>query len=271
MIKISKYLHIHMITVILFVVVFFCGRIESVAVAYAIMLIHELAHLAAALCIGLKPDGIFICPFGVNLKLKNKMIYSLADEIILYAAGPFSNIVMALAAVCFFSEIPYSYDFYVQNIALFVLNMLPVMPLDGGIIARKILSYRIGNKKCNKVMKAVSLTIVVILSAVGIYFFSFGKFNYSIVFLCVFLICNIIMSKEKYNIDFLKELLYYKENKNLDKKVKIVAAAENSDLKKIASDFTGSCYYVVFFVNNRGKITEMLTETEIIEKICEKT
>lgn len=269
MIKISKHLHIHMITLALFAVCFFSHRLGDVAIAYAVMLVHELAHLISALCVGLAPDGIYVYPFGVNLKLKNKVIHSLADEIILYASGPLSNIIMALAAVCFFSQIPYSRTFYIQNIALFALNMLPVVPLDGGVIAKKIISYHIGYKKAEKIMLAINLIVVFTLSAVAAYFFAFGQFNYSVVFLCIFLICNIITSKEKYNIDFLKELLYYKEH--LNKKVAVTAVEENASLEKIALNFSGSRYHVVFLVNNNGKITEMLTETEIIEKICKNT
>lgn len=270
MIKISKYFYVHVLSVVLLAICFLTGQLYQVLIAYAIMLVHELSHLAAALFIGLKPDKIIVYPFGINLKLKNKMIYSLADEIILYAAGPFSNIIMALSAVCFFSEIPYSYDFYIQNIALFFLNLMPVTPLDGGIIVKKLLSARIGCKSAEKTMKIISCATVLGIAGIGGYFALFGTFNYSLCFLCIFLILNIITSREKYNIDFLRELLYYKENKNLNKPVKILAVNDKTDFKKIAAGFTGTYYYIVFFVKSNGKISEMLTETEIIEKICEK-
>lgn len=270
MIGITKYLYIHILTIFLFIVCFLTGQLEQILIAYAIMLVHEMSHLAAAVCIGLRPEKLVIYPFGVNLKLKNKMVYSLADEIILYAAGPLSNIAMALAAVCFFSDIPYSYDFYVQNMALFFVNLLPVVPLDGGIIVKKILSYYIGSKKAEKRMRIISVFLIAAIAGTGAYFSAAGTFNYSLCFLCIFLVLNIVTSGEKYNIDFLRELLYYKENKNLNKPVKIVAFGEGGDLAKIVSDFTGRYYYVVFFVNSNGKVTQMLTETEIIEKICKK-
>lgn len=267
MIKISKYLYIHPITVILFVICFVTKQAETLSIAYLIMLVHELAHLLAAVCIGLKPSKIVIYPFGVNLKLKNKMIYSLTDEIILYAAGPLSNICMALSALCFLDKIPYSYDFYVQNIALFLFNMLPVVPLDGGVIAKKILSHHIGCRKADYVMRGISAVIIILIASAGVYFSFMGDFNYSICFLCIFLICNILTSKEKYNIDFLRELMYYKENRRLGKKVKIMAVDEDADYKKIVSDFVQKYFYVAFVIDKKGKVSEMLTETEIIEKI----
>ena len=265
MVRISKYLYIHMTTIILFVICFFTRQLESMAIAYFIMLVHELSHLAAALFIGLKPARIAIYPFGINLKLKNKMIYSFLDEVILYAAGPLSNICMALASLFFFDKIPYSYDFYIQNIVLFVFNMLPIVPLDGGIIAKKIIAHNVGYKKADKIMKIISIAVVCMLGFVGIYMSVIKSFNYSVCFICIFLICNIAMSKEKYNIDFLRELIYSKENKGLNKKVKLVAVDEDADLKKVISEFAERFYYIAVFINKKGRITQMMTESEIIE------
>ena len=138
MIKITKHIYIHILTVILFAVCYVTRRLELLALSYAIMTVHELSHLLAAVCIGLKPSRIVFYPFGVNLKLKTRMIYSISDEVILYFAGPFSNVIMALLAV--FLDFPMKEEFYIQNIALFILNMLPIIPLDGGVILKKVFS-----------------------------------------------------------------------------------------------------------------------------------
>ena len=106
MIKLTKHLYIHSLTVVLFVVCYITRRLELLFMSYMIMTVHELSHLLAAVCIGLKPSRVVFYPFGVNLKLKNRIIYSVSDEVILYFAGPLSNIVMALAAV--FSDSPAS-------------------------------------------------------------------------------------------------------------------------------------------------------------------
>lgn len=269
MIKISKYLYIHITAVILFFVCYFTDQTESVAIAYVIMIIHELSHLAAAVCIGLKPSRFVIYPFGVNLKLKNKMIYNFVDEVILYAAGPLANVCMAVIALVF-DEIPYSYDFYVQNTVLFVFNMLPVLPLDGGVIARKILAYNLGCKRADKIMRRITQAVVCCLGFFGIYLSIVKSFNYSVCFICIFLMCNIVTSKEKYNIDFLRELICCRVDKKSGKRVKLVTADEDADLKQIISEFTERFYYIVVFLNSEGGITQMLTETEIAGKLSKR-
>ena len=107
------------------------------------MTVHELAHTAAAAAIGLRISHITFFPFGVNLKLKNKIVGSLADEIILYASGPLINAVFALLAMLLYKRFPiYKLQYiYILNTALFIVNLLPAMPLDGGIILKKILDF----------------------------------------------------------------------------------------------------------------------------------
>ena len=68
------------------------------------MTIHEVAHLIAALSIGLMPEKLKFQPYGVNLTLKNKIIYSFSDEVILYLSGPFTNIFLSLICLLIFGR-----------------------------------------------------------------------------------------------------------------------------------------------------------------------
>ena len=84
MLKITAKLHLHFFTVILAIICVVEHRFFVFAMTYSVMLIHELSHFFAARLIGLEAERICLYPFGVNLKLKNKMIHSLSDECILY-------------------------------------------------------------------------------------------------------------------------------------------------------------------------------------------
>lgn len=272
MIKISAHIYIHILTIVLFSVCYITRNLGYLAVCYAVMLLHELAHLVAALVIGLVPDKIVIYPFGINLKLKNTMIYSLADEIILYAAGPFSNICMAAVILLVGKNMPYSRQLYIQNIALFCLNMLPAAPLDGGMILKKILSRKMGYKATERVMKTGSFFIIAMLSAFGVYMCVISRFNYSLCFLICFMVCNALIGGEKYNIDFVRELMFYKEKGRFcnNQKVKPVIMKEGGTLKGTASEFSEGYFYVVFVIDEDGKIKKLMTETEILKELTEK-
>ncbi len=238
-------------------------------ITYSVMILHEIAHLIAAVCIGLKIDYIAFLPFGVNLRLKNKMVYSIADEIILYISGPLVNAFFAVFAALFYRYCPYYLIrmFYISNIMLFIMNLLPALPLDGGIITRKILMYRYGFRNAEKIMKIISAVISAAVTALGIYAAYKTHFNYSVLLFSLLLIGNIFTRNEKYNIDFIKELMFH--NKKGHKRVRHIITDEKRDYKSIAEDFRVNCYNVVYRLDESGRVTEILTETQVINQIMD--
>ncbi|MDD6214961.1 MAG: hypothetical protein PUB42_07250 [Firmicutes bacterium] len=268
MIKISRHLYIHVTTALLFVLCFLNRRLEILAVSYAAITAHELAHLAAASFIGLTPSHIIFYPFGVNLKLKNRIVYGLSDEIILYAAGPFSNILMALASIPFINENEYANLFYINNIFLFMFNMLPILPMDGAAILKKLIAHKIGQNRAETVLKFSTIFLIGILLTAEILIFVHGYVNFSILFTVVFLTGNLFTNKEKYHVDFLKELMFFKKKENFKfRKAKPYIIKENESYNDLAKNFAQGSYYIVFVENKSGGISKIVTEKQIIEKI----
>lgn len=270
-IKLCKWLYINPLTIVLFILCFITRKLELLAITYAVMLAHELAHLSAALAIGLKPSYIAIQPFGVNLKLKNRLVYSLADEMILYLAGPLVNAVLSLSATILRAYMPSVWldDFIIKNLALFLMNLLPVVPLDGGIIIKKIMMHRMGYQKANRMMRLISTLLTTAMVLFGIYLVYRTAFNFSVLFLCVFLLANIFTQKEKYNIDFIRELMFFKEKCRdyQNKKVTLLVRKKGDDIRKIAERFTSGNYYIIYFLDKNGQIDDIVTETELIQRM----
>ncbi|MGN0108234.1 MAG: site-2 protease family protein [Hominilimicola sp.] len=269
MIKITKYIYINILTVIMFTICIMFHYPVIFYITYAVMILHESAHCIAAACIGLKISHITFHPFGVNLKLKNKMVYSLADEIILYISGPLCNAVLALAAVvvCRKYNLELLRMFYISNIMLFIMNMLPAVPLDGGIILRKILMYRYGYKQAEKVMRVISIIISGLIMLLGIAVLYKTRFNFSVLLFSALLIGNIFTQKEKYNVDFVKELMFHSKKKK--DKVRHIIVSEDCDYRSMAEMFNIGSYNVVYITDNDGKIRDTLTETQIINHIMD--
>lgn len=269
LIRISSWLYLHPLTVLLFVFGYWNRTIESLFVVFLIMTVHELSHLVAALLIGLKPKRITFYPFGVNLRLQNSMIYSISEEVILYLAGPFSNLVMALFALCFLRGSRWFMLFYWQNIGLCVLNLLPILPLDGGIILKKLLMHRLGHRRAVQIMKCCSGFLAACLIAGEVYLAYQSQWNYSMLIFCIFLFGNILCTREKYNLDFIRELLFYKEKglRYQNQRVKTVLLREGTNPRLCAEHFTIGNYYIIFCVDQNGKIKRILTETELMEEL----
>ena len=268
MIKINSFLYMHIATVLLFAVCYINRNLEMLAVSYSSIFLHELAHLVAATCIGLRCSHIVMYPFGVNLKLKNSIVYSLTDEIILYISGPLTNAILSLVSAFFMNNGPLWPVFYWNNLTLFLFNLLPIMPMDGGIILNKIISRRFGARAGERIMRYISIVMIVIIAASEAFLIIISKFNFSLVFICVFLIGNIFTSKEKYHLDYAKEIMYYKQKDNFKiKKIKGILIKNDADYKDVVKNFSMGSTYIIFKEDKCGRIDEILTERQIIENI----
>lgn len=270
MIKVSRFLYIHWLFVVMVVFCYINRQLENLGLSYIIMTVHELAHLISAKLIGLKCSHITIYPFGLNLKLKNTIIYNISDEIILYLSGPFSNIIMALIVLVIGFKNEYYYDFYYKNLAFFTINILPIIPLDGGMIIKKVLNYHFGYDGGNKVMKVISLSfsgIILFFFAVLLYF---KKFNPSLCVFSVFILGNIAFSKEKYDTNLLKELLYARDKTKRQKKYsKVIGADIKTSTMDIAKKFRPDENCFVFFTDENNHIKKIVSKGEIIDGLFE--
>ncbi len=268
MLNVGKYISISYLTPLLFIVCFFAGKLNILAVTYLTMLFHELSHTIAAFAIGLRVDKIILYPFGVNLRLKNKFVHSLFDEIILYMSGPLFNILFALAALIGYGISQYYIlkYLYFMNIALFVCNMMPIFPLDGGVILKKVLSYFLGSKTAGRIMKIISFLMLCTVLIFCIYSAAVCEFNVSVIIIAAFLLGSILHGEEKYDVDFIRSLMFAKKKEN--KRIKHIMISKEADIREIVSRFSNNNYSIVYLTEENGKISDIITEREIIDRLA---
>ncbi|MDO5397482.1 MAG: site-2 protease family protein [bacterium] len=233
--------------------------------AYFSMLLHEIAHLVSACAIGLRVSHISLYPFGVNLKLKNKITARASEDIILYLSGPAVNLLLALASIGFKEYLPDAVYMYRLNIILCSMNLLPVLPLDGGCILKRIFSGIVGIRRAHVILKSISAVLAAVMTLSGIYAIIHTGYNYSVIIIAVFMIGNLFTQREKYNTEYIRELMFYK-NKPL-KRVRVTAAYDDCDYRDIAKNFLPAYYSLVCTVDKEGKIKGFKTEQEIVQNI----
>jgi len=257
LIKITNYLRVNVLTIALFVFCIIFNKADMLCVTYAVMILHELAHCLAAVCIGLKISHIDFYPFGVNLKLKNKLVYF---------SGPFCNILFALIAMIVYSCYPNESVkfFYISNTMLFCMNMIPSVPLDGGILLKKIIAYRLGYNSANKIMTVISAVFSAMIMGLGIYVMYITKFNFSILLFSALMIGNIFTQSEKYNVDLTKTLMFNNKKK---KSVRHIVVENECNYCDIVDEFIPKDYNMVYVVSDDGKVQDIITETQVIDKL----
>lgn len=261
MIRICRYLYINVLTVIFFCVCLATGKELFFLLSYSSMLLHELAHLLAAFFIGLRPLRITMHPFGVNLRLKSNFIYALSDEIILYLSGPLMNLIIALVVATVFKN-EYAYS---MNIALFTVNMLPIMPLDGGNLLKSIITYKVSEHTADIIMKILSAIFALIIFTAGIYAIRMTGYNYSVIFMSILIFANIFTSKEKYSKNTVKYLITPKKIDS--KKINFYAVTNQSTPSQLAKSVHPSKYTCFIVIDKSGKPNRIITEHELSQML----
>ena len=121
---------------------------ESTISIILFSMLHEIGHIAALLLFRVKPDLIKISFYGIGLKYKSNL--SKAKEFIVLICGPLINLIFFLILR---DDI---------NLILLLINIFPVLPLDGGRILKLALP------RC---YRAVSLFFIIVLCCLSAYLF----------------------------------------------------------------------------------------------------
>ncbi len=149
--------------------------------AFASVLLHEYGHALMARRFGIQTKDIIITPIGGLARLEG-MPQKAFEELLITIAGPLVNLVIAaLLAVYIFASggawIPSDgfeglAEFPVvlmwMNIALFVFNLIPAFPMDGGRILRSGLSLAMEHRTATLLAGILGMVLAITFAITGI-------------------------------------------------------------------------------------------------------
>lgn len=143
---------------------FFIKKIEYYCLFMFFIILHEIAHLITGIILGFKPKEIFINIAGLSIEFYNYSIINkdLAKGLILLA-GPIFNIILIMIFYTLNIEYVTKIKIILINFILAIVNLLPILPLDGGKILKILLKRRFGYKKSIIISEKISKTFLYIL------------------------------------------------------------------------------------------------------------
>jgi Zn-dependent protease len=110
--------------------------LAAAAVVTMVLLVHEYGHVIAMRVLGLRVRGVLFLPLLGAATVPEQAFPTRWDEARVALAGPMTALPMALTAVLLWHSGLISdelgRDAFVWSLALNALNLLPLMPLDGG-------------------------------------------------------------------------------------------------------------------------------------------
>jgi Zn-dependent protease len=155
------------------------GGLLWLAMIFACIVVHELAHSLVARSRGATVREIVLLPIGGVSRLEN-LPEAPPDELAIAIVGPAASVALAglgsLAAAVFRQPL-FPVDLYGGpllarlvwfNLIIAVFNLLPAFPLDGGRVFRALLERRYDLERATHLAARVGRALALTLVAVGI-------------------------------------------------------------------------------------------------------
>lgn len=140
----------------------------------ACLVIHEYGHVRAMQHFGMKTKGIYLIPFMGGAALTDDKINTRWQDVVISMMGPCFGLFMSLACliVYAFTDAPFFAGLAVFNAFLNLINLLPILPLDGGHVLKSV-SFSLNNK-LGIVLCAVAAALGILVSfSLGLSLFGF--------------------------------------------------------------------------------------------------
>src|SRR5436190_804688 len=142
-------------------------QVASILIVFTCVVLHEFGHALTALHYGVRTGHMTLLPMGGVASLE-RIAEKPAQEFWITVAGPAVNLAIILLAIVPFLLLRAQFDpepavdapislpallgfLIISNAVLFVFNIIPAFPMDGGRILRSVLAMRMDRLKATRI------------------------------------------------------------------------------------------------------------------------
>ena len=146
--------------------------------------------------LGKFPKRIKISLFEINISDYQRHRRSNRDNLIIIFFGPAANFICFI--VCYLLYLGGKEIFLsaaLTNLSVGCLNILPVMSLDGGQLVYILLCKSHDPERAESVVDLLTVLILVPLASIGFILLFRSKYNFSLLFVCGYLVLSLLMKK----------------------------------------------------------------------------
>lgn len=160
--------------------VFLCigGAHTLVLAFFAVLLLHEAAHCLCALYLHIPIAQIELTPFGGSMEIHQVDALPPGKAFLLSCAGPLCNtffIAVSLLIVWRYALFNDVLIYFIQcNLFMLLLNLLPVLPLDGGRMLLALLTKWFDRTRILRILLTFGRLLSVFLIVAGFVFMHFS-------------------------------------------------------------------------------------------------
>ena len=174
---VELHLHYTSLIVLILLALMMPNHLLLVAVLLVSVIAHEYGHVLAARKYGIGCDRVLITPVGGIAFLENLPRDSTL-ELIIVGAGPAVSLLLSLWGAALFLIEPFDVFMFLGmlNGALFLFNILPIFPMDGGRILRAVLSYSMSYENSTRISPRIGQCMAFVVGILSLFSANFMLF-----------------------------------------------------------------------------------------------
>lgn len=244
----------------------YTGFIQQSLIIFASVLLHEIGHAITAKLLGIRVEEIELFPFGGIAKMEDITKYGGFKEGSIAIAGPAVSAMIAALGTVLGEQNELLKTIGQFNFILFVFNIIPALPMDGGRILRNILLHFMSYKRATKTMVILGrlMAIALVFYNILIIYKGSNSVAYIITALFIYLGCH-------------KELRYcsYYYLLNLNNKkggfgrrrlmTRTLRLHKDTYIRSAANQFSPNNICIVHVVDDSGRVIKILREADIMD------
>jgi len=174
-------IRIHPVTIIMTAAAFWLGEGERLMIMTGSILFHEMMHVAVARIMRVRVVELEATPMGGAARLENLWKLRPGQMTAVALAGPAANLFLMVcaAALCWWHVLPPYWTAAVieQNTIIFLFNMLPALPLDGGRVLCGLMQRRFSAVCSVRLGIGMGYALAGLMAALSAYGLTQGRLN----------------------------------------------------------------------------------------------
>lgn len=247
---------------------FITGARTRMLALLSALILHELGHIVCALILKIKLDALELLPFGA--RLETRAVYSAAayKGVILSLGGPLISLAVCLAALAFsgsFFSALHSYSWL-----LFLFNMLPFLPLDGGSALRYLLRQNLGYARITRILCRLAQLAALCVLIYSAYLIVYSIPRFFPAAMSLYLMYSATLEMRADFLAYVDSLIARRQRiaGGAPIPVQELAADESAELISLLKYLKPECYHRVLVLSDGGKrVLGIIEEERLLDGI----
>lgn len=253
------------------------GEGMNLAVGLICVLMHEMAHAAAASALGAQIENVEIAPFGGVVRLRGMENLSAAHSVLVALAGPALSGMLAAACAFMAQWIPQAAKMLAHgvsiNAGLMLFNLLPAYPMDGGRVLCALMRGRCGQVRAQRFAAALGIFTggcVVLLGVLSM--FLIGRLNLTLLLGGGYLIAAAFRARQEAPYTRLQQLLGRERALEKGKilPVRTMAVRRGIPDQKVMMQMQPGALYHVVYLDEEMRICGEKWEGELLQAVLHR-